>query len=152
MAFVLSKVISLITSPLPQTGGLTPTFFYFPWFFLQPPRLLQHLVVGLPSFLFNRWLSNKLCTYSIRASIFSKHAVWFPTVACVVCLLHFRLLRFPLPSVRSVPTATHKGSTLVSSPPSISRYVKGRLFECFPLSMIAFSSCSKLRVALPNVF
>lgn len=147
-----SKVTPLITSSLPQTGGITLTFFYITRFFFQPPRLtrfLQHLVLGLPSLLFNRWLSNKLCTYSCFHLLHSRCLVSLNRLCC--CLLRLRLPRFALPSAPSFPTATHSGSTLA---PLLRHFqgVKRQLFECFPLSMITVSSCLKLRVALPNVF
>ena len=81
--------------------------------FFHPPqlaRVLRCLVLGWSSCSLDGFVANCVC---IRACTFSTHAVWFPSVTCAVCLLHLRLLWFPLPGVHSVPTSTHSGSRLV---------------------------------------
>ena len=81
--------------------------------FFHSPRLvrfLQCLVLGRLFCSFDGFPANCVC---IRASIFSTHAVWFTSVACAVCLLHLRLLRFPLPGVHSVRISTLSESRLV---------------------------------------
>ena len=123
----------LITSSLPQTGGITLTFFYITRFFFQPPRLsrfLQHLVLGLPSLLFNRWLSNKLCTYSCFHLLHSRCLVSLNRLCC--CLLRLRLPRFALPSACAFfPHSNTLGFNTCSSPPSLSGCQKA-IVRVFP--------------------
>ena len=92
---------------------------------------------------------NKLCTYSCFHLL---HA------CCLVSLsrLWSLLTSYPSSSVSSTWWAfctriNTFGVKNCSPPPSLSNYVKGRLFKCFSMSMITVSSFWKLRVVLPYV-
>ena len=131
-----SKVTRLITPSLPRTCRITLPSFQFPRVFFHSPRLVrfyQRLVLGLPSYLLDGFPTN--CVY-IRAFIFSTHAVWFPSVACEVCLLHLRLLRFPLPGGHSAPTLKHSGSRLV---PLLCRFHSMSKGGCSSVSLCQWS-------------
>ena len=144
-----SKVTLLITPSLPRTCHITLPFFHFPRVFSSPTISTISAMSGTGgAFLFTRWLSNRLRTYSCFH------------VLQPCCLVSLSCLRSLLTSsLSSLVFSTwwafcpHINMFVVktcSSPPLLSRYVKGWLLKCFSMSMITISSCLKLRVFLPN--
>lgn len=90
-------------------------------------RFLQCPVLGQSSCWLDNFPTRCVC---IRASTFSRHAVWLLSVACAVCLLRLRLLFASPQSFAFCPHINSFGVNAYYSPPSLSRYIKGRLFIC----------------------
>ena len=135
-----NNVTPLTTPSLPSIRRTTFPFFHSPRFFSSPTISTISPTLGvLPLSLLSRWLSIRLCTYSL----FQRFHAWaLASSNRLVILISFSASKPSLSSTRyaSLPYKIVFGVSTSSSPPSASTYVRGRLFRFLSTSRMTDSN------------